>query len=1066
MLIAPIASEALYATLRYPFRLLHSANEKINSEALALALLIPSLPESSRGRMQRLWRLTVPGYNPPLGQLMFCRHSSPWRSTSSVLAAAALGLRAPSTRLVLPGRRYGQKVPDKYLLTDAATLPFSFSGTYWKPSAHHLCLSTRDASHRTHMHEYKSLSTRPCSSIASALPAGGIPAPSMSSEPQVDYRLPTTVRPTHYDLTIRTDLEKSRFDGFVKVHLDILKDTSQLVFNTAELELSNPVLYSEALHMEQTPSTLSFDTIMERGFLSFTTPLPADSKAQLSLSFTGQLTGAMMGYYKSVGGEDGKDVYALTQFEPTIARKAFPCWDEPSLKATFAVTLISRADTVNLSNMSVASESIYEPGTTPETNIVLSWLSTKLSTLGSENADKWIITGFDTSPPAMAWANGHFKYLESSYVSPLSGKTRPLRIYATAEIIHQAQFALDLKRQILPIYEKVFDIEYPLPKLDTLVAHDYDAGAMENWGLITGRTSTLLLDPKSSDLPTKKHVAETQCHEVAHMWFGDITTMAWWDNLFRDVGGRGHDSWIFPEWKLNSAFVSGRFAYALNVDAKISSHPIEVECPDANMVNQIFDGLSYAKAAAVLRMLASFVGEEGFLKGVSVYLKKHLFKNSVTKDLWNGHDIPKMMDNWVKTTGYPVLTVTEAENGIHVRQDRFLDSGPANATDNQTIWTIPLSILTVTAKGDVIVNRELVLDQRSMFIPLDVTKPFKLNAGTVSFCRVFYPPERLVKIGREAAQSPSPFSIEDRMGIVDDALALSKAGFSKVSSALSLIDVLRNEQEYLVWDSISKNLAQMRNVWWEHDDIADFIDGFRRELFTPIVQRLGYVASQEDDADTQELRTLAIEAASFAGEKSVVKELTDRFAYYLKTGDDSRIPAELEQAIYNAAVLHGGREEWEAVKHIAAKPKTPSSGVAAMLAMCATEDLDLAEETFQYTMTDARDQDLMYFFRGLAMNKKTRRLLVVNFKKNYDAFDKRLEGNYSMQFLVSIAISPLSSDKDYEETVEFFKTKDTSKYDMVLKQSLDSIASRSAWIKRSTNDVQEWFRSRTSLSKV
>lgn len=239
----------------------------------------------------------------------------------------------------------------------------------------------------------------------------------------------------------------------------------------------------------------------------------------------------------------------------------------------------------------------------------------------------------------------------------------------------------------------------------------------------------------------------------------------------------------------------------MDLDAKLSSHPIEVECPDAEMVNQIFDDLSYSKAASVLRMLSNYVGEERFLKGVSIYLKKHLFANSVTKDLWEGIgaatgiDISKMMDNWVKTVGYPVVKVTETREGVHIRQDRFLETGPAKPEDNETLWTIPLALLTTKANGETVLQSDIVLDEREKTIPLDVTRPFKLNAGTVGFYRVLYTPERLLKIAKEAVKTPSPFSVEDRMGLVYDAMVLSKAGYSEVSSALALVDILRDEPE-------------------------------------------------------------------------------------------------------------------------------------------------------------------------------------------------------------------------------------------------------------------------------
>jgi aminopeptidase 2 len=298
--------------------------------------------------------------------------------------------------------------------------------------------------------------------------------------------------------------------------------------------------------------------------------------------------------------------------------------------------------------MPAISEKPYEASSEESTGTaagLAKWLSSL--TFGEKpSEDKWKITKFEATPPVstylVAYANGPFEYLESSYTSPLSGKTRPLRIYATSDHIGQAQFALDVKAKVLPLYEQVFDVEYPLPKLDTLIAADFDAGAMENWGLITGRTSVYCLDPKRPAIAAKKRVATVQSHEVAHQWFGNITTMAWWDNLYLNegfatlMGEVVIADKVFPEWRVHSEFISEHLNDALKLDAKLSSHPIEVECPDANQVNQIFDSLSYAKAASVLRMLSEYVGEDKFLKGVSIYLKKRLYANSVSRDLWDG----------------------------------------------------------------------------------------------------------------------------------------------------------------------------------------------------------------------------------------------------------------------------------------------------------------------------------------------------------------------------------------------------------------------------------------------
>ncbi|EPS94689.1 hypothetical protein FOMPIDRAFT_101532 [Fomitopsis schrenkii] len=901
----------------------------------------------------------------------------------------------------------------------------------------------------------------------------------MTEPAEMRYRLPTDITPTHYDLTVRTDLAEAKFDGIVVIHIDYVEGTRRIVLNSVGLELADISLSVQGDDpLRLTPASVDFDEKLERCVLEFPQTIPAGAKARLGIAFEGELTDELMGYYKSTGGEDGEDIYALTQFEPTAARRAFPCWDEPLLKATFSISLISRMGTVNLSNMpAVSDETLPRDGATDQ------WLSEKVSSSG----EKWKMTRFEKTPLmstyVVAYANGHFRYLEGSYTSPLSGKTRPLRTYATGDLVDKLKFALHVMEKALPLYEKVFDIEYPLPKLDTLAVHDFDAGAMENWGFITGRSNALAIDANSEDLRTKKDIAYTQCHEVAHMWFGNIATMEWWDNLYLNEGFAtlmGEliilaqnliSARIFPEWKLNSAFITIHVKFALDADSNLSSHPVEVECPDAEMVNQIFDDLSYSKAGSVLRMLSDYVGEEKFLKGVPMYLKKHLYANTVTRNLWegiqeaSGIDIPKMMDDWVKKTGYPVLTVTEDTTCIRVRQDRFLSTGPAQPKDNETIWTVPLSLLTVNDTGDVEINKAAVLDEREKTITLDVNKPWKLNAGTVTFCRVLYLQDRLVKIGQEAAKTSSPFSIEDRIGLVDDAFALSKAGYSDVSAALALTDVLRNEAEFVVWDSIHQNLELVRNTWWEHEGITKSIQQFIAGLFAPIVDKLGYVYASDDSADTRELRTLAIEAAAKAGSRKVADELRSHFAHYVKTSDDSRIAPEQEIITYATAVREGGRTEWEAVKQIAAKPKNPSQGIAALRGLAQTCDREVLKDTWRYMMEEVRVTDLHYMIGTLGSNPRGRRFLVDRIKADYVLLNKKYEGNYGFQDIIEYTFQYLSSDKDYEDTMEFFQDKDTEKFKLKLDMTLEGIRVRSAWVKRSTEDIQKWFASHENASK-
>ncbi|KAI0259093.1 leucyl aminopeptidase [Gloeopeniophorella convolvens] len=885
-----------------------------------------------------------------------------------------------------------------------------------------------------------------------------ISASFMSSEKAPDhYRLPTDVRPKHYDLTIRTDLEKEAFSGFVNIDLDIVNATKSITFNAAEgLKLGSAILAVTSSAAEFAPKKTTFDATTQRASLTFAEELPAGTKAILRIGFEGALTDSMTGYYKSTW---DKGIYTLTQFEPTDARRALPCWDEPLLKATFAVTLVSRKGTVSLSNMPARAEVAVADAHTG-------------ALFDGVKDGSWYATSFETTPPMstylLAFANGEFSHLESSYKSPLSGKVRPLRIYATPDVINQAQYALDIKAAALPLYEKAFNVEFPLPKLDTLVANDFDAGAMENWGLITGRTTAYLVDPDNADIAAKKRIAGTQSHEVAHMWFGNITTMKWWDNLYLNegfatlMGEKIILDKIQPEWKVDADFINNHLTAALRLDAKLSSHPIEVDVPDAGQIGQIFDSLSYSKAASVLRMLSKFVGEDKFLNGVSLYLKKHLYSNTVSRDLWEGIgeatglNVPKIMENWVSKMGFPVLTVTETPTGIKVRQDRFLEDGPAKTVDNETIWSIPLGIVTGSVPGQAVVDQTALLETREAEFKLDTSKSFKLNADTNGVYRVLYTPERLAAIASEAAKTDSIFSLGDRIGLVHDAFALGKSGHLALSAALNLVNELRSEKEFLVWDSLDANVAGVIHTWWEDDKVVEKLDTFRRALCAPLAEKLGIDYSKSDDFATTQLRTLAVSGAASSGDPATVKALLDRFEKYI-AGDTSAIPVDLLNVTFRTAVKHNGAPAYDAVLKLFENPKTPSIKVAAIRGLTGAVEPALQSRTFDLILTGVRNQDFIYFFRGLATNSKVLFTLREFFEKNYDTINTRLETTFSMKYLVQAVYSGFGKEADRVKAEAFFKDKNISKYNQALAQALDGITTKAAFIKRSTPDIVAWL---------
>ncbi|KAF9077343.1 peptidase M1, membrane alanine aminopeptidase [Rhodocollybia butyracea] len=345
-----------------------------------------------------------------------------------------------------------------------------------------------------------------------------------------------------------------RFRGAVEIDLKVNAETSKIVLNTVDLQLYDVSVTIPGGEEVFVPVSQSRDSTNQRATFAFPNTFAVGVSLKLFIVFEGQLSGNLIGYYEGTwehGSE--KKIYTVTQFAATAARRAFPCWDEPALKATFVMSMISDSNSVNIFNTLAVSEEPYA-----EADDVYGLLK-------GASRHEWKITRFEASPLMstylVAYANGQFEYIESSFTSPISGKTRPIRVYAAPSSIHQAKYCLEVTAKVLPVYEEVFDIEYPLSKLDTLVIQDLDVAAMENWGLITGRGSRYLLDPDASDLQQKQAIVSTVFHEVAHMW-------------------------VFPEWKLDSAFIATHVGRAMRIDDRLSSHPVEVDCPDANKINQ------------------------------------------------------------------------------------------------------------------------------------------------------------------------------------------------------------------------------------------------------------------------------------------------------------------------------------------------------------------------------------------------------------------------------------------------------------------------------------------------
>ncbi|KAE8215690.1 hypothetical protein CF327_g1094 [Tilletia walkeri] len=880
------------------------------------------------------------------------------------------------------------------------------------------------------------------------------------------FRLPGHIKPLHYKLLIKTDLKKLEFQGVVTIKLQVEKDAEEIELNAAKLNLSKALLSVEGSQADGSKHLeVAKDDFHGRITVNLGQILKSGSTAYLTLAFSGPIADDLT----------------------VSARRTFPCWDEPGVKVPCSFSMIHRTDTVALANMPVRNTKSISSA---EQERLLRAKELPLANPSDRDTNEWTLTEFEEAPKMssylLTWANGPFEYLESSYKSVRSGKTIPLRIYATASQISQAQSALDVEAKALPIYEEMFDLDFPLPKLDALVVSDFAYGAMEGFGLITGRTTAYLVDPARAGLAAQRRAAETQVHEVAHQWFGNMITFVWWNSLWLNesfatlMGSVIVLDRLFPEWKAKSLFINSQLARALELDAKRSSHPIEIPLQGENVedgLNQIFDAISYAKGASVLNMLSNLVGQETFLKGVSIYLKTHVWGNAVTEDLWkgiseaSGIDIGKFMGAWIYKQGFPVITVTEKDDAIVVRQNRFLLTGDVQPEEDDTLWYVPLALRTVDGEGKVQTDQSIVLNsERELTIPLKGAKDktWKLNADTVGVYRVAYSPERLSKLGEEAAKPTSAFTLEDRVGLVSDASTLAKAGYGRTSATLNLIWALREEPTHLVNQTIASTLSSLSSVWFEQPkEIRDGISKLQASIFGPVARRLGFDSDEGESSEVRDLRQTAISAAVAGKDSWAEAQCRRRFAPLLDGDDDSQIPKDLMQPIFQTAIRLGGVKEFEALlRHYQSTP-IPSQKIAALVGLCSASDPTLLSRTADIlfgTGGEIRQQDWLYVFAGLADNPISRRVWWETVKKHFEEVYKVLEASVSFSRIVESCITRFTRKEDLDDVEAFFKDKETSKYSMGLQQGLDSIRSNSRWLQRDSDDVAEWLRSHDFLS--
>ena len=824
--------------------------------------------------------------------------------------------------------------------------------------------------------------------------------------------LPTNVAPRHYDLTLECNFEKFSFEGTVMIDLEVAEDTTSITLNTLDLKIHSTVLLADDALITSSP-ILSYNEDNQTTKITFEKAISKGQKAQLKHTFTGQLNDNMAGFYRaSSKGRDGEKKYlAVTQFEPTDARRALPCFDEPALKAEFTVTLIADMKMTCLSNMDVASETEVDSKITG----------------GKRKAVR-----FNRSPKMST-------YLLAMIVGELKSISTdnfrlPIKVWMTPEQnLDDGNFSLEVAAKTLAFYEKVFASEYPLPKMDMVAVPDFSAGAMENWGLITYRIVDLLFDQKNAAASTKERVAEVVQHELAHQWFGNLVTMDFWDGLWLNEGFATWMSWyscneFYPEWKVWETFTIDTLQGALGLDSLRSSHPIEVPVQRAEEINQIFDNISYAKGSAVLRMISKYVGEDTFIEGVRRYIKKHAWGNTQTKDLWqclseaSGKNISSVMGIWTKEVGYPVLSVTENDSAssFTVKQNRFLRTADVKPEEDKILYPVILGLKTKAG-----VDEEMILTERQATYKIQDMSFFKLNADHSALFRTSYSPERLTKLGEAAKQGL--LTVEDRAGMIADAGALSSSGYQKTSGILSLLKSFNSEDSFVVWNEILTRINVVRSTWiFENEETKAALKAFQLVLCSAKAHELGWEFSENEDHILSQFKSLMFGAAGLAGDKKIITAADAMFKKFVE-GNVDAIHPNLRPSVYAMALVHGGEKEYDALLARFHTAPTSDERNTCLRALGRAEDPKLIERTLNLALSgEVKMQDVYMPISGLRAFKDGIEKRWEWMCKEWEELVKRLPPSLNMlSSVVGICIGGFTRQAQIEKVQAFYKDKET-----------------------------------------
>jgi len=815
------------------------------------------------------------------------------------------------------------------------------------------------------------------------------------------YRLPDDVRPTRYELHLRPSLVDATFTGSVRIDLDVDEATDVLVLNAVDLAIIS-------CDIDGHPQTWRLDEAAERLLITTAHPIAAGRRT-LTIEFEGILNDKLRGFYRStyVDADGERQVIATTQMQATDCRRVFPCWDEPAFKAVFAVTLDVADGLTAISN-------------SPEID-------------RSTAAGRCVIRFGDTMPMSTYLVAFVVGRLEASEVVDVDGV--PLRLVHVPGKGHLTGFGLEVGAFCLRWFQDYYGISYPGEKVDLVALPDFAAGAMENLGCITFRENLLLVDPATSTQNERQLVTDVVAHELAHMWFGDLVTMRWWNGIwlneafatFMQVAACNA---YRPDWNRWTAFGVER-SEAFDTDSLDSTRPVEYEVRSPADADGMFDVLTYEKGGALLRMLEQYLGEARFRAGVSHYLRTHSYANTETSDLWDaieatsGDPVRRIMDSWIWQPGYPLVTASIVDGDLELRQRRFrFHTGPGSS-DGQR-WVIPVHVRAGEA------TTRLLLDGDRATLPLDrdADEPVVVNAGGHGFYRVAYDDELRSRLDADTLRTLSTL---ERYNLVDDAWAATIAGRMTAADLLAFLHAFRDETDHAVWQAIAVALRGLGRLL---DDGAarTAFQGRVRAIVAPGLDALGEPNGHEPDL-ARRLRGLLVGLIGVLGDDAGTQARCREWFETAST-DPLSVDPELISAATSVVAATGGVDLYDRMQARFLAATTPQEQLRHLYALAEFDDEALLLRTCDFAMSSrVKTQNAPFLLRAAMANRRHGPSAWAFVRDHWDEAVDRFPANTIVRMVESL--KHLTTAELVADTTRFFAEHPIEQATLTLDQILE-----------------------------